>query len=236
MSENNNQRKDNIFNLIKASFTGRKFRSGAYVSIISTVVIALVLLVNLIITEFDLKIDLSSQGLYTLTKETKEYIKNMEDDVTIYYLIEAGNEAPMFQKIAEKFDSLSTKISLEQKDPIQYPTFAAEYVDDEVQLNSFLVVNNRTKQAKYVDYNEMLVQQFSQQTFGYHTVGIDVEGQLISAIQFVTNPDLPVIYYTVGHEEYEIGQLYKETMDKMNISIQALQTLTVDKIPEDCDA
>lgn len=231
----NKQNKGNIFNQIKASFTGRKFKSGAYVTVVSAAVIVLVLIVNLIISEFDLKIDLSTQSMYTLTDETKEYIKNMEDDVTIYYLIEAGNESPMFQKIAEKFDSFSSKITLEEKDPVQYPTFASDYVDDEVQLNSFLVVNNRTKQAKYVDYSDMLVQEFSQSTFQYYTVGIDVEGQLISAIQYVTNPDLPVVYYTTGHEEYEIGDFYKETMGKMNISIQPLQTLTLEKIPDDCD-
>ena len=38
----------------------------------------------------------------------------------------------------------------------------------------------------------MLVQEFNQQYFQYYTVGIDVEGQLISAIQYVTNPDLPL--------------------------------------------
>ena len=233
--DNNMNNKNGFFKEIKASFTGRKFVSGAYVSIISAIVIILVLLANLIITEFDLKIDLSSEGIYTLTKETKEYIKNMEDEVTIYYLIEAGNEAPMFQRIAEKFDSLSDHITLKQKDPIQYPTFTKEYVDDEVSLNSFLVVNERTKQAKYVDYNDMLVQEFNQQYFQYYTVGIDVEGQLISAIQYVTNPDLPVVYYTVGHEEYEIGSLFNEIMSKMNIDILPLQTLTVEKVPDDCN-
>ena len=102
-------------------------------------------------------------------------------------------------------------------------------------LNSFLVVNERTKQAKYVDYNDMLVQEFNQQYFQYYTVGIDVEGQLISAIQYVTNPDLPVVYYTVGHEEDEIGSLFNEIMSKMNIDILPLQTLTVEKVPDDCN-
>ena len=219
----------------KASFSGRNFKSGVYVSIVSAVVIALVLLINLIVTEFDLKIDLSSEGIYTITEAIKEYVKGMEDDVTIYYLIEAGQEAPMFHKIAQKFDSLSERITLEQKDPIQYPTFASDYVDDEVNINSFMVVNNNTKQAKYVDYSEMLVQEFSQQTYQYHTVGIDVEGKLISAIQYVTNPDLPTIYYTVGHEEYEIGQIFIDIMSRMNIGINSLQTLTLEKIPEDGD-
>ncbi|CRZ33382.1 ABC-type uncharacterized transport system involved in gliding motility auxiliary subunit [Herbinix hemicellulosilytica] len=235
MSDNKKQNSKNIIEQIKASFTGRKFKSGAYVSVISAVVIVLILLINLIISEFDLKIDLSNNKLYTLTDETKEYIKNMEDDITIYYLVEAGNEAQIFQKIAEKFDSLSDKITLVQKDPVQYPTFAQQYVDDEISVGSFLVVNNRTNKAKYVDYNEMLVQEFDYQSFQYFTVGVDVEGKLISAIQYVTNPDLPVVYYTVGHEEYEIGELFKDTLDRMNIEIQSLQTLTLEKMPDDCD-
>jgi ABC-2 type transport system permease protein len=227
-----NNMKNNKF---RASFSGRNFKSGVYVSIISAVVIALVLLINLIITEFDFKIDLSREGIYTITDETKEYVSKMEDDVTIYYLIEAGQESPMFQKIAEKFDALSDRITMEQKDPIQYPTFASEYVDDEISINSFLVVNNNTKQARYVSYNQMLVQEFSEQTYQYHTVGIDVEGKLISAIQYVTNPDLPTVYYTLGHEEYELGQIFKDIMSRMNIAINPLQTLTLERIPEDSD-
>ena len=230
MNENSN-----VINKIKASFSGRKFKSGAYVSIISAVVIALVLLANLIISEFDLRFDLSSQDIYTLTDQTKEYIKGLEDDVTLYYLIQAGEESPMFLRIAEKFESLSGHITLEKKDPIQYPTFASEYVDDEVNINSFLVVNNKTKQAKYIDYNDMLVKQFSEQTFQYHTIGIDVEGKLISAIQYVTNPDLPNVYYTVGHEENEIGASFKDIMARMDIAIKPLQSLTSEKIPEDSD-
>ena len=231
MKENNQNKKK-----IKASFSGRSFKSGAYVSIVSAVVIALVLIVNLIITEFDLKIDLSSEGFYTLTDETKEYVKNLEDDVTIYYLVETGNELAMISRIAEKFDSLSNRISLQQKDPIQYPGFVADYLDEQqVELNSFLVVNNNTKQAKYVDYNDMLIKEFSQQTYQFNTVGIDVEGKLISAIQYVTNPDLPTIYYTLGHEEYELGVIFKDTIDRMNMAVNPLQTYTIDQIPEDCD-
>lgn len=228
----NNENKDkNVNNPI----SGRKFKSGAYVSIISAIVIVLVLLVNLIITEFDLKIDLSSEKIYTLTDESKEYIKKIEDDVTIYYLIEAGKEAVMLQKIAEKFDSLSNRISLEQKDPIQYPGFASEYVDDEIELNSFLVVNNKTKQAKYINYEDMLVKEFNQQTLKFNTIGVDIEGKLISAIQYVTNPNLPTVYYTVGHDEIELGSVFGDILARMNIAMNPLQTLTMEQVPEDCD-
>ena len=206
MSDKKNNKNFNL-NRFNTSFSRRSFKSGAYASVISAVVIALVLLVNLIINEFDLKIDISSEGIYTLTDNTKEYIKGLEDDVTLYYLIEAGKEAPMFLKIAQKFESFSDRIALEQVDPIQYPTFSSEYVDDEVSLNSFLVINNNTKRAKYVDYNDMLIKKFSEQTYQLEIVGVDIEGQLISAIQYVTNPKLPTVYYTVGHDEPEMSDI-----------------------------
>ncbi|HHT89013.1 MAG TPA: GldG family protein [Clostridiales bacterium] len=234
MSDKKNNKNFNL-NRFNTSFSRRSFKSGAYASVISAVVIALVLLVNLIINEFDLKIDISSEGIYTLTDNTKEYIKGLEDDVTLYYLIEAGKEAPMFLKIAQKFESFSDRIALEQVDPIQYPTFSSEYVDDEVSLNSFLVINNNTKRAKYVDYNDMLIKKFSEQTYQLEIVGVDIEGQLISAIQYVTNPKLPTVYYTVGHDEPEIGPIFKDIMSRMNIDIQPLETFFTTEMPEDCD-
>ena len=235
MKDLNKKNKEGFLSTIKDSFSGRNFKSGVYVSIVSAIVILVVVLVNLIISEFDLKIDLSTQKFYTLTDQTREYISKIEDDVTVYYLAETGNEFEMYQKIAEKFDSLSDKITLEHKDPIQYPNFTKEYVDDEVSLNSFLVVNNNTKQARYVSGNDMLITEFDQSTYQFYPIGVDVEGKLISAIQYVTNADLPVIYYTAGHEENEVGSAYKGIMDRMNITIEPIQTLIAREIPDDCN-
>ena len=234
MSDLNNKKNEGLFSKIKDSFTGRKFKSGVYVSIVSAIVIMVVVLVNLIITEFDLKIDLSKQKFFTLTDETKEYISKLEDEVTIYYLAETGDDL-VFWKIAEKFDSLSDKITLERKDPVQYPNFTKEYVDDEISLNSFLVVNNNTKQARYVNNSDMIVNEFNRTNYQFYPVGVDVEGKLISAIQYVTNPDLPVIYYTSGHEENQVGSVFKDVMDRMNITIEPIQTLKESEIPDDCD-
>jgi ABC-2 type transport system permease protein len=107
----------------------------------TAIVIVLLLVVNLIVTKMDLKIDLSSQKMYTLTEPTVELVKNIKDDVTIYYLVESGNEKSVLQKIASKYDSLSDHITLEYKDPVLYPKFASKYVSDEIKQNSFLVVN-----------------------------------------------------------------------------------------------
>ena len=181
--------------------------------------------------------DFSVNDLYTLTDETEELLDMLEDDIIIYYLIETGYEAPMFQEIAERYDSYSDHISLEHKDPVLYPQFAYQYIDEETEINnnSFLVVNNSNNRAKYVDNGELMEQEIDYQSFSYYTVGIDMEGRITSAIQYVTDPNLPTIYKTVGHNEEDVGPKFMEILDKQNINLNSLETLKEEKIPEDCD-
>ncbi len=235
MSHQNNENKKNIIGNMKASFSGRKFRSGAYVSILSVVVVVIVLVINMIVSNFDLKVDVSTQSLYTLSKDTQTLVKNLKDDITIYYLAEAGKENQTLYKVAEKYDSLSDKISLESKDPVLYPKFAAQYVDDNVTSDSIILVNKGNNRAKYIPYSDMLVQELNQQTYQMQTTGIDVEGEITSAIQYVTNPDLPKMYVVDGHGEAKPGSAFDALMAKQNIDVESISTLTQGSIPEDCD-
>lgn len=239
MNEINNQdnMKTGVIDKFKASFSGRKFKSGAYTSLLTVIVLTLLVVINLIISKMDLKTDLSANQYYTLTQPTKDLVKGIKDDITIYYLVETGKETQIFKKIAEKYDSLSSNIKLELKDPVLYPKFATRYVEDEVRTNSFLVVNHSNDRAMYVDYEDMLVygDEFNYETFDYNLEGIDVEGKLTSAIQYVTTEDIPVIYTTTGHMEKETGKIFTAALDKQNVKVNSTPTLTISSIPEDCD-
>lgn len=230
-----NKNDKNIFAKIKASFSGRKFRSGAYVSLISAIVVVIVLVINIFVSQMSFKLDFSSQNLYSITNDTKNVIKGIKDDITIYYLVGTGGEFPEFQEVAKKYDSLSDHIKLETKDPVLYPNFASQYVEDEITPNSFIVVNNTTGTAKYIDSSKMVLQEVDYNTYQSKTTGVDVEGQLTNAIQYVTNPNLPIMYVVQGHGEAEIGANFKSLMEKQNINIQNLSTLTQSSIPKDCD-
>lgn len=236
MKDSNN--KSNIkefFGNVKKSFSGRKFRNGVYTSLISAVVIVIILVANMLFSKMNLQIDLSNQGMYTLTDETTGMIDKMGDDITIYYLVQSGNEVDQFKNIVKEYDASSDKITVINKDPILNPGFAAKYVDDTVQENSFIVYDKTNKRAKYIDYEDMLIQETNQTTYQPEITGIDVEGELTSAIQYVTSKDLPKMYIVEGHGETETGETFTSTMDKMNVDVDQLATLSSDSIPEDCD-
>lgn len=236
MSDNINnetKNKQNFIENIKESFSGRKFRSGAYVTAVSAVVIVIVIVINMIISQMGFQLDLTSKRLYTLSDDTIKLINNTDEHVTLYLLAETGSIDPDFQRIAEEYDRRSDFITFEHKDPILYPKFASQYVDDEVSQNSFIVVNDNRGRAKYIDYSELIVSEFNYNTMSSSITGIDVEGELTSALQFVTNADLPTIYVVEGHGEKPFGEAFKALMDRMNVEVKNLPTLTMDKVPED---
>ena len=83
---------------IKKSFTNKKFKSGAYSSFITILVIAIVVVVNLVFGKLDLSSDLSSNSLFTLSKDTKKALKSAKNSVTLYYLVTDGKETSILKK------------------------------------------------------------------------------------------------------------------------------------------
>lgn len=219
---------------MKKAFQSRKFIGGAYATVISIVVIAIILLVNFIFTELDIQLDTSSQQLYTISDKSKELVEDIEDEITIYYLVELGNEDAQIVEVINRFKQTNDNVSVEYKDPILYPQFANQYVEHGITQNSIIVVNETQGRSKYVDYMDMYVFEIDNATQGYNVTAVDVEGQVISAINYVTTEDLPIIYSVVGHGEEGFSDTLRTSLDKVNITINTLDTLSSESIPDDC--
>lgn len=226
--------KRNITADIKASFQSRKFKGGAYATATSLIVIIIVLLANFFVTKLDLKLDISKEGLYTISSATKDYLKDVKDDITIYYLAKTGNEDKELTEIVNKYPKLSKHIKVVYKDPVLYPNFASKYTDATVTENSVLVVNDSNDRAKYVTNSDMYQQEMNYQTYQTTTTGIDVEGQVTSAIQYVTTDKLPVMYTVEGHGETAVSSTLASSIAKINVTTNTLSTLTEKAIPDDC--
>ncbi|MBE5962470.1 MAG: hypothetical protein E7256_14020 [Lachnospiraceae bacterium] len=233
--EKNKKEKKKLGQSIKASFTNKKFKGGAYATAVSAIMIVIVLVVNLFISELDLSVDLTSDGRYTLDEQTKELLKGIDENISIYYLVQSGSEYDEFRKVIDQFDDYNSKVSVTYKDPVQYPKFASQYVEDNISEQSFLVVNEDTGRAKYVDYSEVLVTSMNYSTYQQSVTALDIEGRIDSAIQYVTNEDLPVIYAVGGHGENDVTSTMSSLLEKENIDLNTVSTLTAEEIPSDCD-
>ncbi|SES79723.1 Gldg family protein [[Clostridium] polysaccharolyticum] len=214
---------------IKDSLADKVRKGGTYRTTLMVIVSVICVAVNLFAGQLDVYADVSSQKMYSITQETIDYVKGVDSTIKMYYVVREGSEDPTVEKIVNKYDNLSSKVKVEKKDPVLYPNFTKKYTNDEVIPNSVIVVNEDNEKFKVVSYTDMF--EYDQNT----VYAIDVEGQLTAAIDFVTNENLPKLYYTTGHGEVEFGDTLTTVIKKKNVSYNSLATLTVDKIPEDCD-
>ncbi len=211
---------------------------GAYSTGMIAVVVAIVAVVNIILGEMPASwtaIDLTYEKLYSLTDQSKEYVKDMQEDVTIYVLINEENQDVTLQQTLQRYDDLSDHISVEYVDPTVNPTFHTQYTDENISLNSLIVVSD--KRSKVVDFSSIYesTTDFDYSTYSYTstTTGYDGEGQITSALDYVLTDDMPKVYMTQGHNELALGSTFTSALQKENVGYETINLMDCDVIPED---
>ncbi|MDO4167937.1 MAG: hypothetical protein Q4D32_11095, partial [Eubacteriales bacterium] len=141
---------------IRKSFTSHQFQSGAYSTFITVLVIAIVVVINLVFAKLDLSTDLSMGSLFTLSKDTKEVLKDNDKKITLNYMVSAGSEEEYIENVLDQYAKSSKKVSLNKVDPVVNPAFASKHnITDQVSSNDVIVVNEETGASKYVSATSM---------------------------------------------------------------------------------
>ena len=86
----------------------------------TVIVLAVIVVINLIVAQIPTsktQIDLSTQKMYSITDETKTALKDLDQDVTLYYIVQKGSEDDTIEKLLEHYDELSDHIKVETKRP-----------------------------------------------------------------------------------------------------------------------
>ena len=214
----------------------KHIKNGSYTMVMSVIFIAVVIVINMIVSTIPSKyseIDISSQKLYSIGDETREMLKDLEKDVTIYQIAQSGSEDENIANLLKKYEDESKHIKVEQKDPVVNPKFVSQYTSDDLSANSLIVVCG--DRNKVIDYNNIYETSIDYQTYSSQTTGFDGEGQITSAIGYVTSENLPVLYTVEGHGEKDMDSSIKEDIEKANMDIKSLNLLTEGSVPDDAD-
>lgn len=210
-------------------------RGGAYSLTVTAVVLAILVVVNLFVSLLPTsgtKFDISASKLYSITSNTKAVVNNLQQDVTIYWVVQADQEDAVIENLLGKYDSLSSHIDVVKKNPDVFPTFTEQYTDEWVSNNSLIVESGN--RSRYISYDDIYVVEGNPYSYSY-TTSFDGEGAITSAIDYVVTEDLPRLYVLQGHGESELPASFADAVEKENIEVESLSLLTVDEIPEDAD-
>ena len=201
------------------------------------IVVALTVVVNLIasaLPETYTQIDATSQKLYSITEDTEKYLDTLKDDVTLYVMVNKNSKDDNVDRTLQKYASASKHVKVKYVDPNVSPTFASKYTDSDVTSNSIIVVCGG--RSKVIDYNSDIYEYSYDSSYNYSVTGYDCEGQVTAAIQYVTSASTTNVYELTGHDESTLSGDFSEVFQKRFMNVESLSLLTVDAIPEDCQA
>lgn len=207
---------------------------GAYSTGMIAVVVAIIAVVNVILGELPgtwTALDLTSQKLYSLTDQSKEFIAEMTEDVTIYVIVNEDSRDTLLGQTLDRYDDLSEHITVEYVDPTVNPRFHTQYTDASITMNSLIVVSD--KRSKVIDYSDVYESTYDYYTYSSSVTGYDGEGQITSALAYVTSDDMPKLYITEGHGEYTLSSTFTAGLKKENVDYETVNLMEYDAVPED---
>lgn len=221
------------------SMSSKKIGTGVFSVGMIAAAFAVTLVVNLFVKELPVSvtsIDATSTKLYSLTTDTKEYIKMLDKDIQIYVLAGEESADTTLAETLERYDDLSDYIKVTYVNPVTNPLFFQNYTDTTPSTNSLIVESE--ERSRVIDYSDIYEYSYDYYSYSSSLEGYDAEGQITSAIWYVSmdSSEFPIIYEIEGHGEASLSGGFTEAVEKANITLQSLTLLTVDEIPEDAQA
>ena len=214
--------------------SARNLSMSAYSSTAVIISMAVVVLLNVLAAKIPLRFtvfDVTSNKLYSLTDETKNMISALGEDVQLYVLASETQADILLDTTLKNYADLNPHIKVSYVDPAVNPKFFTEYTDSDVSFNSIIVEGS--KRSKVVDYNMIYQTEIDYYTYSSTVTGYDGEGQLTSAIAYVTSDDMPKMYLLEGHGEGSFDAEFMAAVEKENVDYETINLMNYDAVPTD---
>ena len=165
------------------SFSRRTVRYGLNSIFMSVVALGIVVVINFIANERDIKTDVTKNRLHTLSDQSIKVVKGLKDEVVLKVFVMPNNEQG-FKQIFEKYTYHSKLLKTEFVDPDQDPMATKRY---SVKSAGTVVVEsaNRTSRIENLQGPE----------------DPKIEEKITNALLQVTKGDKKKIYFISGHGE-----------------------------------
>lgn len=212
-------------------------KQGSYSVGMTVLVIAIAIVFNLVvgqIPEAYRNIDVSSTKIYDISDTTKDLLKDLNDEIDMKVFAVKEDTDDRITTFISKYSALSSKLKVEWIDPVLHPSALTE---NDATENTIQISCEATGKSTTVSFTDILVPDYS----AYYTGGsssyseFDGEGQLSSAVNYVTSDVEKKIYQVTGHGEDSLSTTITELMSKNNYTLEELNLLMQDAIPDDCD-
>ena len=224
------------FRRVSRALTGRRGRFGVSTTVITSIFIGIILLVNAISIGTYHRFDVTGLAQFTLTSQTKEALGKLETPVQVLAFYIPGESIGEYAvNLLEEYQNYTDQLSLESIDPAEHPDMAREYgttlIPAEYRYPAFVFEGEDGRRMVLMpEYCALIEEQI---------VPVETEHAFTSAILEVTGTIQRKVYFLTGHGESDIYSDFsyarEELLDNL-FKVEILNLQTTPSIPEDCAA
>lgn len=187
-----------------------KFRYGSLSTALLCVAIAALIALSGLFTALEKKygwrVDCSFNAITSHSEGTETMLAELEYPVHIYALYEKGDEDLLLFELLNRYAAASDLVTWEQAPLSLNPTFGARFAssnaDQTVTADSLIVFCPETERFRVLSATDFL-------TLSVNDAGawaydkLTYESSITSAIAYVTQERIPVVYMVQGHDELD---------------------------------
>lgn len=223
--------------LVFAAVQAVSRRRGVRVAPLLVVTVAVCVVVNLAVGQLPanlLETDLTDNSLYSVSDTSQEFLDGLEDDVSLVVLADQSSVNDILKKFLANYAAASPHVSVEYIDPVSHPAALTEY---DASADQIVVTCAATGRSRAVNLTDILV--YDAYYYYYYNelyyTEFDGEGQLASAISYVTQETSAAVYTLTGHGEASLNSVVTDAIGKANLTSGGDVNLLLDgAIPEEC--
>jgi len=205
------------FESFKAVSRQRSTQLGLNSVFMGVLFVAILVIINFIIAQHEVRIDLSAQSAFTLSPQTLSVLKGIKHEVKISgFFQERSNKVGAAKDIFENYRHQSSQVKYELIDPDKKPAVAKQYGVTEYDT---VVVESNGQSA--------MIKEISEQ-------------ELTSAFIRVSRESKKQLYFIEGHGEHSIDDtdrrgyaFIKTALEGQGFAVSKLVLLSEKAIPED---
>ncbi|HKQ90635.1 MAG TPA: Gldg family protein [Blastocatellia bacterium] len=205
------------FRAILGFFGGRQGKLGTNTVVLSVAVLALVVIANYAGYKSHKRFDLTAEGLYSISEQTKKVVANLPKDVKVIYFNKEDNQ--QFSDLMSEYKYAGPRLTYERVNPNQRPEMARQY---KVQRMGDIVVSAGDRSEIISDTAEQGV---------------------TNAILKVTRDSLKTICFLEGHGEKALSDKQAEGFSTVeqrlkdeNYQIKTVLLVREQQVPSECAA
>lgn len=173
-------------------------------AVVSALVVVIVLSANFLAVRLgqkvNFKFDLTQDKILDFDGQTKEILKNLDTDISVYSLIPEGvedNIVKSFEEILAKYAKMSARITYQKIDADKNPQFIQKYQQNGERFSLYSVIFEAGDKYRVVDINDAAL--YNSQTQGFDS--LSAESLFTSAIAEVTAATEIRVGVAGGHGE-----------------------------------